>query len=96
MTKTTPLVVLWSKHRVEGLTVGIFAVAMTLLVIERKVPDPHLIHSRQELAQALADLTPKALSWVISFLVLATFWISHHRLFHRVRQVDTGLLWRNS
>ena len=95
MTKTTPLVVLWSKHRVEGLTDGIFAVAMTLLVIELKVPDPHLIHSQQELSQALADLTPKALSWVISFLVLATFWISHHRLFHYVRQVDTGLLWRN-
>ncbi len=95
MTKTT-LVVLWSKHRVEGLTDGIFAVAMTLLVIERKVPDPHLIHSRQEFAQALADLTPKALSWVISFLVLATFWISHHRLFHGVRQAATGLLWRNS
>lgn len=90
-----PLVVLWSKHRVEGLTDGIFAVAMTLLVIELKVPDPHTIGTQEELANALVRLSPKALSWVISFLVLATFWISHHRLFHYVRQVDTGLLWRN-
>jgi uncharacterized membrane protein len=90
-----PLVVLWSKHRVEALTDGIFAVAMTLLVIELKVPDPHLIHSEQDLAQAIADLTPKLMSWVVSFFVLAIFWISHHRLFHYVRYVDTGLLWRN-
>jgi uncharacterized membrane protein len=90
-----PLVVLWSKHRVEALTDGIFAVAMTLLVIELKVPDPHLIHSQEELLQALADLVPKAASWIISFLVLSVFWISHHRLFHYVRYVDTGLLWRN-
>lgn len=98
MTSGSPLAppsVLWGKHRVEALTDGIFAVAMTLLVIELKVPDPHLLHSQHDLAQALADLTPKALSWVISFFVLAVFWISHHRLFHYVRHVDTGLLWRN-
>jgi uncharacterized membrane protein len=90
-----PSSVLWSKHRVEALTDGIFAVAMTLLVIELKVPDPHTIHSQDELAQALADLAPKALSWLISFFVLATFWIAHHRLFHYVRYVDRRLLWRN-
>ena len=95
MSRTPPLVVLWSKHRVEALTDGIFAVAMTLLVIELKVPDPHAVESQQQLADALVQLSPKALSWVISFLVLATFWISHHRLFHYVRHVDTGLLWRN-
>ena len=86
---------LWSKHRVEALTDGIFAVAMTLLVIDLKVPDPHDIHSPQQLAQALADQVPKVMSWLISFYVLATFWIAHHRLFHYVRQVDRGLLWRN-
>ena len=86
---------LWSKHRVEALTDGIYAVAMTLLVIELKVPDAHAIHTPHDLAQALADLVPKAVSWVISFFVLAIFWISHHRLFHYVRVVDSGLLWRN-
>ena len=90
-----PLTVLWSKHRVEALTDGIFAVAMTLLVIELKLPDPHAIRTEAQLTSALADLAPKAISWVISFLVLAVFWISHHRLFHYVRYVDAGLLWRN-
>ncbi len=86
---------LWSKHRVEGLTDGIFAVAMTLLVIELKVPNAHAIHSQHELAQALADLVPQALSWIISFFVLAIFWTSHLRLFHYVRHVDGGMVWRN-
>jgi uncharacterized membrane protein len=90
-----PIVVLWSKHRVEALTDGIFAVAMTLLVIELKIPDPAAIHSRAELAQAIADLSPKVFSWLLSFFVLATFWIAHHRLFHYVRYVDRGMLWRN-
>ena len=93
--RAKPPSVLWSKHRVEALTDGIFAVAMTLLVIELKLPDPHTIHSYDELTRALLSLTPKAISWLISFFVLATFWISHHRLFHYVRSVDATLLWLN-
>lgn len=85
----------WGKHRVEALTDGIFAVAMTLLVIELKIPDPHAVASQHDLLQALAALLPKFVSWVISFFVLAIFWISHHRLFHFVRHVDAPLLWRN-
>ena len=91
----TPSASLWSKHRVEGLTDGIFAVAMTLLVIELKLPDPHTVHSNHELAEALADLAPKLLSWIISFFVLAIFWTSNVRLFHPVRHVDGGMVWRN-
>ncbi len=89
------LVVLWSKHRVEALTDGIFAVAMTLLVIDLRLPDPHVVHSQAQLVAALADLAPKAISWLISFFILSVFWIAHHRLFHYVRYVDAGLLWRN-
>jgi len=43
----------------------------------------------------LVDVAPKAVSWIISFFMLAIFWISHHRLFDYVRYVDSGLLWRN-
>jgi len=94
---STPQVatIAWNKHRVEALTDGIFAVAMTLLVIELKVPDRHTIHSQDELIRILLELAPKAAAWLLSFLVLATFWISHHRLFHYVRSVDLTLLWRN-
>jgi uncharacterized membrane protein len=81
-----------SKHRVEALTDGIFAVAMTLLVIELKLPEPGTIQTQTELIRAVALLTPKFISWLISFMVLAVFWFSHHRQFHFVACVDGRLL----
>ncbi len=78
----------WSKNRIEALTDGIYAVAMTLLVIDLKVPDRHVATTATVLHAALLDLAPKASAWVISFFILATFWIGHHRLFHHVRVVD--------
>ncbi len=84
-----------SGRRSEALSDGIYAVAMTLLVIDLKVPDPRTIPSPEALGTALAELLPKAGSWVISFFVLAMFWMGHHRLFQHVRVVDIKLLWRN-
>ena len=82
-------------HRSEALTDGIFAVAMTLLVIELKLPDHGLVHSADELAGALAALIPKSVSWVLSFFVLALFWIGHHRAFAFVRRTDARLVGLN-
>ncbi len=78
-------------HRVEALTDGIFAVAMTLLVIELKLPADHSIHSADALYQSLADLIVKAFAWINSFFVLSLFWIGHHRVFSIVRVVDGKL-----
>jgi uncharacterized membrane protein len=80
------------KHRIEALADGIFAVAMTLLVIELRLPE-HLHHATQaELAAALGALAPTFFSWVISFIVLAIFWTGNHRLYSHVRHVDGKLL----
>ena len=84
-----------SPHRIEALTDGIYAVAMTLLVIELKFPEHAEIHSAAALAQAMADLSPKFLSWIISFMVLALFWIAHHRIFSHVRHVTGRLVGLN-
>ncbi len=81
-----------SKHRLEALTDGIYAVAMTLLVIDLRVPERHAIGAPDELIQAVADLIPQFIAWVISFFVLALFWMRHHALFHYVRSVDGPLL----
>ena len=85
----------FSAHRIEALTDGVFAIAMTLLVIELKLPDPHAIRTANELAQALAGLSPKAIAWTISFCVLALFWVGHHRVFGHVRRTDGLLLTLN-
>jgi len=79
-------------HRSEALTDGIFAVAMTLLVIELKLPDHGSIHSADQLVDALAGLLPKAISWALSFFILALFWIGHHRVFATVRRADSRLV----
>lgn len=84
-----------SKHRLDAITDGIFAVAMTLLVIELKIPETAHITDATQLAQALAHLLPKFFGWVISFLVLALFWWGHHRAFHFVRVVDGKLVFIN-
>ncbi len=81
-----------SKHRLEALIDGVFAVAMTLLVIELKLPDDAAIHDPSELARGLVRLIPTFVAWIISFFVLAIFWFSQHRLFHFVSAVDGKLL----
>ena len=60
-----------SKHRLEALTDGIFAVAMTLLVIELKIPETAQIKVPEDLIAALLHLLPKFIAWLISFFVLA-------------------------
>ncbi|MQA22635.1 TMEM175 family protein [Rugamonas rivuli] len=82
-----------SKHRIEALIDGIFAVAMTLLVIELRLPEHAHLDSEAALRGALYGLIPNLISWLISFFVLAIFWIANHRLFSYVRHADQGLLW---
>ncbi len=72
-----------NKTRLENLSDGVFAIVMTLLIIEIKVPESHSVHlSNQELWQALWDLWPLFRSYVISFIILGMYWMSHHALFH--------------
>ena len=85
----------FSKHRLEALTDGIFAVAMTLLVIELKLPEHASVAGQRDLVNGVMALVPKFFSWIISFFVLAIFWFAHHRQFHHVRIVDGKLLWLN-
>jgi uncharacterized membrane protein len=80
-----------SKHRLDALTDGIFAVAMTLLVIELKLPAGVHPERSMELLQALVNLIPKFVGWVISFLVLALFWWGQSRAFHFVKHVNGTL-----
>ena len=85
------------KGRIEALTDGIFAVAMTLLVLDLRLPDALALAAIDDagLRAALLTLLPKLESYVISFLVLCVFWLGHHRLMHLVRGVDHLFLWRN-
>ena len=83
------------KNRIEALSDGIFAIAMTLLVLEIHVPDLPANTSNLDLGPALFHLWPKFLSYFVSFLGLGIYWISHHNLYHLIRRSDGVLLWLN-
>jgi uncharacterized membrane protein len=84
-----------SKVRIEALSDGIFAVAMTLLVLDIKSPENRAFETTSDLIAYLFALEHSFAMYAISFFVLAIFWISHHLLFHFVRHVDRRLLWFN-
>jgi uncharacterized membrane protein len=91
-----------SKNRIEALTDGIFAVVMTILVLDISVPQisSHStvggdVIAGTELLKRLYDLWPKILSFGISFLILAIYWMAHHRQFHYIKHSNRGLIWIN-
>jgi uncharacterized membrane protein len=80
--------------RLIGLSDGIFAIAMTLLVLD--LPVPQLAHPTDaDLAQALADLGPNFASFVLSFALVGLNWMNHHRLLRNVARADTRLMQLN-
>ncbi len=82
------------KARLEALTDGIFAVTMTLLVLDLKLPDVTGATPREAAARLVA-LLPHFDDYVISFVVLCVFWLAHLRLLRRVRDVDAAFTWLN-
>jgi uncharacterized membrane protein len=91
-----------SKNRLESLTDGIFSVAMTILVLNISVPQisSHSsvvggIVAGTELLEKLFDLWPKILVFGISFIILAIYWMAHHRQFHYIKHSNSTLIWIN-
>ncbi|MVN21989.1 TMEM175 family protein [Mucilaginibacter arboris] len=83
-----------NKNRLEAFSDGVFAIAITLLILNVKVPDKQNINNGQ-LNHILISAAPKLLSFGFSFLVIGVFWVAHHRIFSFVKVVNTPLLWLN-
>ncbi len=82
--------------RIEAFSDGVFAVVVTLLVLELRVPHLADAASAGELAQRLAELAPKLVSWLASFIIVAKFWLNHHHLMDLPRRATYGTAWLNS
>jgi len=67
--------------RIEAFSDGVFAIIVTLLVLELKVPELKDHRSVSELANQLRELLPKFLSWLISFIIVCKFWLNHHAIY---------------
>jgi len=84
------------KQRIEALSDGIFAFAMTLLVLDVKIPKlPEPLVNQGVLAQTLLDLWPKFLTFAMSFVTLGFFWAAHHGYSHFLKRTDRYFLWIN-
>ncbi len=79
----------------EALTDGIFAIAMTLLVLELKVPDLPKSANATELLHKIGEEMPALFSFMISFLYCGLLWVMHHLAMHFVRHLQIGLVWLN-
>ena len=85
--------------RLLALTDGVVAIALTLLVLQLTIPMADALHGNTNSAKALwhalnpdgAELT----SYLVSFVVIAQFWLVHHRILRTMRGHSEGLAWRN-
>jgi uncharacterized membrane protein len=82
-------------NRLETLVNGIFAFAMTILVLGISPPKPPLSLAPSVLPGMIIELIPQVFLFIVAFLILAHFWLGHHRQFSFVRTVDPALLWIN-
>jgi TMEM175 potassium channel family protein len=76
-------------------TDGLFAIAMTLLVVDLAVPVIHDSNSVHDLADALSDDTATFVSFFISFAVIGRYWMAHHTYFSGLARIDQGLIGLN-
>ena len=74
---------------------AVFSIAITLMVIEIKIPELHENVSDAALLDALGHLVPKFIGFIVSFLLIGMYWTIHHRMFGVVINYTRQLLWLN-
>ena len=80
-----------STGRLEAFSDGVFAIAITLLVLEIRPPE----HGDQSLARGLVDLWPSYFAYALSFATIGIMWLNHHEVMRLVRAVDRTFLLLN-
>ena len=80
-------------ERLAALSDGIFAFAMTLLVLDIHVPALGTVHGEAELQAALVALAPRLVMWLMSFMTLGIFWIGQQSQLNHFARSDRDLTW---
>ena len=78
--------------RIEAFSDGVFAIAITLLILDIHVPE---FRENERLMNVLAHEWPAILALLIGFFTILICWINHHTAFEYIRRVDTNLMWIN-
>ncbi len=82
-----------SVERLAALSDGIFAVAMTLLVLDLRVPASEAIHNERDLWHALVALSPRLVMYMMSFLTLGIFWVGQQTQLNHLKRSGRNLSW---
>jgi uncharacterized membrane protein len=77
-----------SKNRLEAFSDGVFAIILTIMVLELKVPHDTSI-------EALCGMVPTFISYILSYVFIGIYWVNHHHLMHVVQKVSGPVLWAN-
>jgi uncharacterized membrane protein len=81
--------------RLEALSDGVFAIAMTLLVIEVRAPDPESIHSTADVWDAIRHAMPTIGAFILSFIIIFITWVNHHAIIRDTPRTSATFLFAN-
>jgi uncharacterized membrane protein len=81
--------------RIEAFSDGVFAIAITLLILELKVPPHDSIHSVDDLWKGLIGLWPSYFAFLLSFGIILVSWVNHHYLFNVLDKSSRSFLYAN-
>lgn len=84
-----------ANSRLEAFCDGVFAIAMTLLVIELKLPSPESIHSSEDFWHALRHMAPQVFAFVLSFGIILITWVNHHAALKLVTRSSASFIYAN-
>jgi uncharacterized membrane protein len=78
-----------NKTRIEAFSDGVFAIIITIMVLELKIPEGTSW-------EVVRPLVPKFMSYLLSFIFVAIYWNNHHHLMHTARRVNAAIMWGNA
>lgn len=81
--------------RIEGFSDGVFAIAITLLVLDLHVPEKDSIRSGNELLLFIKGQWPTFLAFILSFFSIFIMWVNHHKIFKQIYSRTTGIMFAN-
>ncbi len=85
-----------SKERVEIFSDAVFAIILTLLVLEIRAPDIADHSNLRQYVIAMESVIPKFISFVLTFIIISIYWVNHNYFFQQLRSTPLGIVWLNN
>lgn len=84
-----------TNSRLEAFCDGVFAIALTLLIIDIKIPSSETINTTNEFWVALQHLLPSVFAFLLSFMIILISWVNHHTTFKLIHKSSYGFIYAN-